>query len=468
VSDESTGRQVKDAQVAWIGGVQAKESHAGCGSQAEWTDVESALRDGRRVVTSAEGAFRFEGLASGWHILVVQAPGYARRTELLATEDLRTEMRNEIRLRRECALLGRVLLPSGAPASGCEVSAWSPWSLAAGTALATLAYGAQDGGFLMRGLEPGPCYVCVRAEGWPEMLVSTELPLPTEGLELVLPAGARVHGVVRLDGRAAPELRVHVSARAFGAPESTTTSPRGEFELRNVPAGPRELAILAPGLDGSEEVLETLELALAPGQDLELVIELDSAAKVALEGSVRINGQAPGAGFIQLVSTAQGVARPKTRCVALRADGRFTFEPLTGGPYELLLAAELAGGASARESRRIQVDGSALELDLHLGRAEGFLHDDASGAALHGIGLELERRTTEGWVLACRPTDDFLVSGVDGRFTTPFVPPAEYRVLWRDELEQAHPLGAAFTLQPGDAPIQVGERYLDPLTVAPR
>jgi RNA polymerase sigma factor (sigma-70 family) len=220
---------VPDAQVAAVGeGPDGVRSHA---------------------TTDAQGAFVLEGLEPGPQRIVARTPGGAVATAasvLAGTVDL------QLRASAGATLRGRVLGTLGAPVGAFTVVA-VPRGAGAGAAMRQSLVVDPEGRFALDGLVAGSHAVVASADGFaPTAEVQVTLPT-TEELELRLPRGGSLTGVVVSARSGAPlaDARVTIeSLRPMGSlvsptVASTTTDERGRFELRGLAAGSRSVLVAA-------------------------------------------------------------------------------------------------------------------------------------------------------------------------------------------------------------------------------
>jgi len=354
-----------------------------------------------------------------------------------------------IRARRGVALPGRVRTLDGEPAAGARVLYQSAAPQSSGMRprlpREAEARAGADGSFVLRGVPPrqpgvvaawlgghGPAQVDLLA-GWDA----------SAALDLVLTPAARIVGRVA-DASGAPVAGAEVtwltpSFRALMLEarrvEPVATRADGRFEIGDLAPGRVRVRVEKAGLRPAQ----TGDIELRPAAVVD-------AGTIALAGGVRISGQVltpdgkPAAGaaislvfslqsFGQLESGEGGAAVGDRGSAVADSDGRFAFDGVGKGPYDL--EASLAGYASARKRRHVD-DGKPLVLKLRRpGAIQGEVHAAApSSQAIAEFEVALEQSRTIGpGVAFADPVARARFTAADGRFRMEDLAPGTYSLV---------------------------------------
>lgn len=252
----------------------------------------------RSFVAPKEGPsfeYALEPGQSYW--LLVKAPGYAagRTPEITVSKGERREGVT-VRLTRGATITGRVVDAKGEPIANASVSPLTPDELRPksvfervlidGIAESRQLKTGPDGRFTISNLMQGSYVLVVShplfpAHQSPAVSVQSAGEVPTE--PLVLPAGARVHGHVRLaDGKPAPKAQLQLvrsDGPSVGRLNRAATNADGAFEFTGLCAGSYRLQVVdregKSGLDskalvGFSNPPPSTEFTLTPGEVKEI------------------------------------------------------------------------------------------------------------------------------------------------------------------------------------------------------
>lgn len=269
------------------------------------------------------------------------------------------------------AIAGRVLSAEGEPIPGARVLALKQLSTLGASLTETLAalvdiesltgkagvaaesVSGTDGAYLLRGLESTEYTVRVAARGFSPADVE-DIPVPQSSMDLVLDRGAAVRGQVR-DSAGAPvagavvrayidaetlDVFAQILARARPPVDEVQTDGNGDFELDTRCDGNYSLAVEAVGFAAAERLRQDVR----PEGSAGIVFTLQPAQTIA--GVVRGPDGGPVRGAkVRAARTLQS-GKPYWReqvCIRFDDDslltdgeGRFAFEALEAGSYQLL------------------------------------------------------------------------------------------------------------------------------------
>jgi len=260
------------------------------------------------------------------------------------------------------SLAGRVVDDAGAPVPDFRVSAEPVEPVAKPGAEEINGWDRDmEGSFRIDGLEPGVWKLVAHSRGYADS-EPLRVTLPTtRRVELVLPRGARVSGMV-VDARGAPVAEAEVTLEREGVGDGRVmTDEHGVFLLSGAHAGSGTLRARGPGGTPSPPVL----VKLVRGEELDgLVLRLDPGAR--LEGEVVGSAGEPLVGVrVQVSHAASGHLEYASSDEA----GRFELVDLPAGALSVF--ARTPEGVHLRAQVEIAPGESA---HVRLSTPEGLVH----------------------------------------------------------------------------------------------
>jgi hypothetical protein len=253
-----------------------------------------------------------------------------------------------------------------------------------------------DGEFKLNGLSPGRYVVHVPSGGESEVYsdpVQFEVgDEDVSGLELKAHAGARLSGVVAVEGAADPRVLNRLANLPVNAflyqPEANSpaaaaarVNPDGSFLINGLRPGkliagsaarlPRGFTLLRVERDG---VVQQDGIRINSGEQVAGVRVVLAYGDYSVRGRVRVEGGTPppGTRFFIFVRREGPTVLPRYPSAEVGADGRFVVEGLAAGDYEFVLVAgsPAAPGAAVTavvpEARRLVKVGAAAEAEVTL------------------------------------------------------------------------------------------------------
>lgn len=334
-------------------------------------------RDDTTMRTGSDGTFTIR-LKEGTYDLNFKREGYAPKT-VRAQQVNAAAKPVEVTLEEGVEIAGRVTR-GGAGVADANIGVMSPDQQSFETT-------GPDGSFRIADLQPGPMMLMINKQS--DFIQQTRpVTAPAHDVQIELPAGGSIHG-------RAVDKTTHQPVTAFQAGISTSrqgggmmimappqlrsfTTDDGTFTLENVPAGPVEVIVQAPGYTTGRVAGLTLE----EGKSLNDV-------EVGLDTGVKLNGRVTGPDGAPLsgASVRQDTTGGRMRTVRIGgpdaavvtdANGEYTIEAVEPGEktFEFTRAGYLS------ESRTVTLSGRDARLDVQL----------SSGMRLTGV------VTTEGGV----------------------------------------------------------------------
>lgn len=373
-------------------GVEAVEATAGPGMGMRRMVVNLMRdRDEEVVRTGSDGSFVLR-LKEGTYDVVFKREGFAAKSLRSQTVNASTAP-VDVRLDPGVEISGRVVR-SGAGVEGVNVGAFSQ-DANANTVTAS------DGTFTLTDLTPGQMMLSATK---PDAFIQQIRPVtaPARDVVIELPAGGRITGrvVEKSNKRPVPAFQAGISTARGGGGMVIMTPPMlkpfttddGSFTLENVPAGPTQLVVSAPGYT----------MTNMPGLNVEEGKTL-SDVEVLLDTGVKLTGRVTGpdgtplSGVnVRLDQMAQGqrVMRigPTDSNVATDPNGEYTLEALEEGEKTFVFSRQGYLG----EQRTINLSGKEARLDVQL----------SSGVRLTGtVTTEAGVPVAEASVNAMSPSD---------------------------------------------------------------
>jgi RNA polymerase sigma-70 factor (ECF subfamily) len=290
-------------------GVLATSGHM----QLRFFGAESSAR------TDPDGGFELGPLVpSEWWTLSAGGGAFAVTRQKLTIEDGQREIEVTLRLDTAGSVSGRLLDARGNPLGDRIVILNN--GVAGDMGLRSLADAA--GRFEFRALGPHPYTLTSES---PRAEQSLELAAGQQAIvDLVVPASARISGLVTSAGEPVVSATVQLFTEIFGdlgRNRTTTTDERGAYAFEELRFG--RYGVSATPVTGSES--SRLELVLAPGA--EAIADLDlSGGTITGLAVIRETGEALSGAFVSLQQQKPAVLSPPTG-----ADGAFRFELVSPG-----------------------------------------------------------------------------------------------------------------------------------------
>lgn len=304
------------------------------------------------AMTDPHGKFEVIGLGPGPYRITARGmrrlhavPGEAMKSEFLwATPESVPGAASGLELVLEpgVELHGRVVDDQDEPVRKFSTSEGGPFET-------------EDGSFRLMGLEPGRRGVSASADGYvmPGNPEPFDIPNPGDPVVIRMVRAATVAGTV-LDSAERPASGVRVGACRggwFGAIAwmtgilSVDTDENGAFRFDNVHPG----SLTIKGLTGDSPASDSVETWLAAGEHREgLVLHLRAGGRVTGEVFDGLGARASG-WMVEADSPFQG-GSPE---IMTDDGGRFAFEQLPAGTYEVLARAPPGEGAPTPEGGRL-------------------------------------------------------------------------------------------------------------------
>ena len=327
--------------------------------------------DRQAATTNVAGVATLDGVAPGAYQVVAFAPGYARRSALIAASGGLTRV--ELELRRGAEVSGIVVGPHGAPVSGASVTyaGVSDWADEGDPRYDGVLTDAR-GRFSFAALPAGTFRFLARHEpdapGRSDFLV-LDGATPARGVQIRLEGGATVRGrVVDLKHQAvaAATVRGRAPGQRWERPIQVQTAGDGTFTLTGLPR--RSVALVAFAEVGSSAEVN-LDLALSSGPH-EVTLTLDATEVIA--GAVvsargqPVEGAQVSASPARLEDRGSGewLLRGEAADVS-DANGRFRLHGLRAGTYLVRATPPMSVGAG-RDALRRTVEAHAGDQDVRL------------------------------------------------------------------------------------------------------
>lgn len=238
-------------------------------------DVQSAKTEG--------GKARITPVVQGGYQLAAWAPGFARAFQWVRVDGPDTAVR--IALRKGASVSGRVVTEDGTPVAGARVlySGASEWSVQPDERLDGKLTDA-DGKFVFDAVAAGSMRFDARHPDYApgsSKIVTLDGSTPVEDVEVVLPRGAMIAGVV-VDGGGAPvasaRVRVGVAGAGFASagPRQVFSDDQGAWTVKGLPR--RELEAVALSDAGSSA---TVPVDASAGDVAGVKLVVDQTGEIA-------------------------------------------------------------------------------------------------------------------------------------------------------------------------------------------
>ncbi len=323
------------------------------------------------ATADGEGWYLMEGVAPGPHSVAAEHPSYRR-----AVRDLDVKMGEntlDLTLEGGAEVSGRVVDDAGAPVAGARIlllEGGRSWNLPEGASGA-------DGAFEIAGVPDGDYRLSADKEGFARDREGDLVKVagaPVAGLEVRLSRGGSIVG--QISGLDLADLaRVRVAADVMGRFGEVT--PEGGYRIDHLEPGEWTITASVPGTPLHAEGRATLE----PGAS-ETRLDLEFGGGLTLSGRLVRNG-APVRGQSL---TLQGNAS-EMRWGETDHDGRFRFDGLEKGSYELELTS-FRGGLRHQEDVEMTDDREVL-IELNTVTVSGRVLDGVDSSPIAGATVTL-------------------------------------------------------------------------------
>jgi protocatechuate 3,4-dioxygenase beta subunit len=321
------------------------------------------------AVSDAAGGFQLAGQRAGDRLkLTVERSGYA--TAELPGVPVPTPEPLVVVLTPSSRLAGRVTDAAGRPLAGISLTAVSQRSvviagLPVNSGRAFQARSRDDGSFVIAGVEPGGVELTASGGGWQDTRQNLQVPAGQnlEDLELVLRKAALLTGrVLGPDGApvAGAEIGYHEPEQpgivlSLRAPLAGSDGD-GRFAIDGLAPGPLRLVASHTAFGRTFR-----ELDAEPGENH---VDFQFAGGQTLAGHVLDSAGAPVAGARVWLRSRPSTTLP-TQAVS-RDDGRFTFDGLAPGAYELQAAKDGRGRTRGPVPVQIAAESPPQEVAVEL------------------------------------------------------------------------------------------------------
>ena len=386
------------------------------------------------ATTGADGVFVFPNVKAGQFALTVSAPGFATQmhsnfslvemgeapkawTNRQPAPGLQSKTQ-DFELQPGKLIAGRVIGPDRAGMAGIEVEALNQSGTVGCQSMAT---SGKNGEFLLEGLAEGLYTVRITHDGY-ESPPKQRVEAGETNVVLELAEQAAVIGKV-VDPQGRPLENFTVKARMsnevsknFGAvarQRAIKNSKDGSFELKGIPEGSYVIEALAPGYSSSFSepfnatqglVTSDVVVRMSLGGSLSgrVVDAYGGTPLSGIEVATQENNWMPGDIF-ELFGALEPSALSKAS-VRTDAEGRFTFELLTPGEYQIQFRGK---GFSPLYTNDVKVeDGQRTEMPVTI---------LSKGAVITGVVYGRDEKIAPGADVQLNPTDPNLMNG--GRTT---------------------------------------------------
>jgi len=256
------------------GGVILGSVSDATGTIAGATVTISAL--GYSDLTDTQGAFRLSGIPGGTHSVTASATGYVNLTKDVVL-DIGGVSSVDFELSSKTGAISGIIVHEHTfePLEGANVS------VKIGDLTVTVVSGA-DGSYRIPGLQGGTYSVTATLDGFNTSIrsaVTVVSGFDTSGVNFELvEKPTRLHGVVR----AGSILLVGVTIQVVGTNYSANSSVKGEYDIRNIPAGTYTINVSHKGYQASS----IPNVVIPRGGQTELNIDLVSLPGGSLIGNV--------------------------------------------------------------------------------------------------------------------------------------------------------------------------------------
>ncbi len=287
------------------------------------------------VLSGADGSYAIHGLAAGSTAVEIEADGFIAPpvAEVVLQPDAPQTL--SVELQEGGTIIGRVLTPTGAAASGANIQ------VTLDDQAARIAFADDAGNFRVSGLAAGSYTVwAARAGNGAGSAASiTVAQGRTATANVTLTSRGRVSGVVTDRATGAPVPNASVMIEAFTTQQFYATDSSGRYQMDDVAPGTyRVMVVVTDYIPASKQAIVT-----AGGNT---TLDFHPRKAGLIEGLVKANGSAlPGATLVLSSTNALPIQQSSG------ADGGFRFADLPDGHY--LLSALLPSGQSVGQQELV-------------------------------------------------------------------------------------------------------------------
>ena len=410
VLDPRRGAGVPNASVTW------SESSDASGFGAAAAMMARMSGDAIAATTDADGRFRFEGLPSGRLTITAEHPDFLEASKRV---ELDGEAAVDLTLSIGGSITGTVMGKdgrSGVPGAQVLLEAQGTGMGFGGDS----ARADASGNFLFEHLKAGRYAVSARSNAG--TTASKDVVLADgqqqSGVLLEVASGATVVGTVSgLPASRIAGVRVFASSNDYS--DSAVTGDDGRFTLRDVPAG-----VLRVSANTSFPSLrQAVKNVDVPEGATEVPVE------IVFEGSSRVSGritrgEKPVAGANVSARPDPPVAGTFGAAEQTDEDGRYAFEGLTDGPYQIQVSGP---GVSYRRALLVAGDTNG-DIALPAIAISGVVTESGSNEPLEGVSVQADAGTSASAFQMKRAVTDSR-----GYYSIEDVDPGNYQVTARKD-----------------------------------
>jgi len=461
------------------------------GASNFWSFGELFLREPGVDFSTADGAFRIDGLhAGGACRLIVNAPGYAEKTVAdvaVLSEAEAQPMVIELEP-TDLTVAGVARDQEGRPQAGARATllvnaavgqgrSYASWSMVDGPDYSGLLLAkrqvqtGRDGRFSFESLpEERPLHLFVEAEGMGRQSqhgLETRSREALTQVEVVLAPEARIMGEVDLETYAdAGRVSLLGVGEAVGIREEQTLNRRGaaaSFEWRELPVGQYQVKLEESGSAGNRGVLATRTVdSLSAGETA--VVDFGPEDLYRVAGQVFINQMPMTVGEVFLIEPGQPAWLKPALEAKTDGDGRFVFKRVKAGVYDLVAFTGRASRSFGRMQMQTHPNRETIDVQQDIDRP---FHFTKIGSMLGRLTPPpAERVFISGLNLTAGEGGYYATNDDTGAFRLDKTPPGEYRLVATYKSVQRvlldnvvmPPDGSDLDL--GDIPFELGDGHL--------